>query len=231
MIAPTVRASRAGPMWRRRSPSVTMPQRAPVSSTTPRQPKRFSVMTRKRTVHAGVRGHEGHSVTGVHQFPRPAQPRAQASAGMDLTEIRGGEATAGEQRHGQGVAERHLHGGAGGGREAHRAGFVGTGSSSTASAARAKALSARAVMATSLMPNRRLWATRSASSGVSPELDTTSMASPGTIMPRSPWEASAGWTNRAGVPVEARVAAILRATWPDLPMPETTMRPRQRRGF
>ena len=45
-------------------------------------------------------------------------------------------------------------------------------------------------------------------------------------MPRSPWLASAGWTNCAGVPVEASVAAILRPTWPDLPMPETITRPR-----
>ena len=52
-------------------------------------------------------------------------------------------------------------------------------------------------------------------------------ASCGVIMPRSPWAASAGWTNMAGVPVEARVAAILRAMWPDLPMPETTTRPVQ----
>jgi hypothetical protein len=43
-------------------------------------------------------------------------------------------------------------------------------------------------------------------------------------MPRSPWLASAGCTNCAGVPVEAKVAAILRATWPDLPMPETITR-------
>ncbi len=53
------------------------------------------------------------------------------------------------------------------------------------------------------------------------------MASPGTIMPRSPCEASAGWTKIAGVPVEAKVAAILRPTWPDLPMPLTTTRPLQ----
>ena len=45
-------------------------------------------------------------------------------------------------------------------------------------------------------------------------------------MPRSPWLASAAWTNCAGVPVEARVAAILRATWPLLPMPVTISRPR-----
>ena len=52
---------------------------------------------------------------------------------------------------------------------------------------------------------------------------TTSSA---VIMPRSPWAASAGCTKNAGVPVEASVAASLRATWPDLPMPETTTRPR-----
>ena len=45
-------------------------------------------------------------------------------------------------------------------------------------------------------------------------------------MPRSPWLASAACTKKAGVPVEASVAAILRATWPDLPMPVTITRPR-----
>ena len=44
-------------------------------------------------------------------------------------------------------------------------------------------------------------------------------------MPRSPWLASPGWTHRAGVPVEASVAAIFRAIWPLLPMPVTTTRP------
>ena len=81
-------------------------------------------------------------------------------------------------------------------------------------------------MASSRMPKRLAWAIRSASSAVSPELDSASTASPGTIMPRSPWLASAGCTNSAGVPVEANVAAILRAIWPDLPMPVTTTRPR-----
>jgi hypothetical protein len=38
------------------------------------------------------------------------------------------------------------------------------------------------------------------------------MTSSDVIMPRSPWLASAAWTKKAGVPVEARVAAILRAT-------------------
>jgi hypothetical protein len=44
-------------------------------------------------------------------------------------------------------------------------------------------------------------------------------------MPRSPWLASAAWTKKAGVPVEAKVAAILRPIWPDLPSPVTISRP------
>src|SRR5712691_2818299 len=66
----------------------------------------------------------------------------------------------------------------------------------------------------------------SASSSLSPEFDRARIASSTPIIPRSPWLASAGWTNCAGVPVEARVAAILRAMWPLLPMPVTIRRPR-----
>ncbi|TPW07869.1 MAG: hypothetical protein FD124_817 [Alphaproteobacteria bacterium] len=44
-------------------------------------------------------------------------------------------------------------------------------------------------------------------------------------MPRSPWLASAGWTNIAERPVEAMVAAILRAMCPLLPMPVMIARP------
>lgn len=46
------------------------------------------------------------------------------------------------------------------------------------------------------------------------------------IMPRSPWKASPGWRKKLGVPVEASVAAILRPTRPDLPMPVTIHLPR-----
>src|SRR5574340_1467034 len=49
------------------------------------------------------------------------------------------------------------------------------------------------------------------------------------IMPRSPWLASPGCTKYAGVPVLDMVAAILRAMWPDLPMPLTITRPSQGR--
>src|SRR5579862_281281 len=65
----------------------------------------------------------------------------------------------------------------------------------------------------------------SPSSALFPEFDSASTTSPAPIIPRSPWLASAGWTNCARVPVDARVAAILRATWPLLPMPVTITRP------
>ena len=66
-------------------------------------------------------------------------------------------------------------------------------------------------------------------SSLSPELEMASTTSPSTIMPKSPWAASAGWTKNAGVPVEASVAAILWPTWPDFPIPMTTSRPVQER--
>src|SRR5690242_7658552 len=55
------------------------------------------------------------------------------------------------------------------------------------------------------------------------------MTSSDVIMPRSPWLASAACTKKAGVPVEASVAAILRAICPDLPSPVTITRPRAAR--
>jgi CPA2 family monovalent cation:H+ antiporter-2 len=51
-----------------------------------------------------------------------------------------------------------------------------------------------------------------ASSSLSPEFEIASTTSPAVTMPRSPWLASPGCTNIAGVPVDARVAAILRPT-------------------
>ena len=58
-----------------------------------------------------------------------------------------------------------------------------------------------------------------------PELENTSMQSFLVILPRSPWLASAGWTNCAGVPVEDNVAAILLAICPLLPIPATITLP------
>jgi hypothetical protein len=82
------------------------------------------------------------------------------------------------------------------------------------------------VIATSVTPRRRMAGRMAASSSLSPLLLMASTTSPGVTMPRSPWLASAGCTKNAGVPVLASVAAILRPTWPLLPMPITTTRPR-----
>ncbi|OBX37267.1 hypothetical protein A8U91_01625 [Halomonas elongata] len=79
------------------------------------------------------------------------------------------------------------------------------------------------------VPRRLSSGNRAVTSAVSPECDSARTTSPGVIMPRSPWLASPGCTKKAGVPVLARVAAILPPMWPDLPMPVTTTRPEQAR--
>ena len=83
------------------------------------------------------------------------------------------------------------------------------------------------VMAIRGVPMRLTTGRMSISSEDSPEFEMAMKTSCAVTMPRSPWAASPGCTNMAGVPVEARVAAILRAMWPDLPMPDTTTRPVQ----
>jgi hypothetical protein len=65
----------------------------------------------------------------------------------------------------------------------------------------------------------------SPSSFVSPDQESATTTSSAVIMPRSPWLASLGWTKKAGVPVEARVAAIFVPICPDLPIPVTITRP------
>ena len=64
-----------------------------------------------------------------------------------------------------------------------------------------------------------------ANSSLSPLLEMANTTSISRTMPKSPWLASPGWTNIAGVPVEASVAAILRPMCPLLPMPITTTWP------
>ena len=58
-----------------------------------------------------------------------------------------------------------------------------------------------------------------------PEFENANIQSFSVILPRSPWLASAGWTNCAGVPVEDKVAAILLAIWPLFPIPVTITLP------
>ncbi len=85
----------------------------------------------------------------------------------------------------------------------------------------------RPVIDTSGTPMRLISGRIVSTSAVSPEFEMAITASSRVIMPRSPWLASPGWTKKAGVPVEASVAATLPPMWPLLPMPVTTTRPRQ----
>src|SRR3954469_15221680 len=82
-------------------------------------------------------------------------------------------------------------------------------------------------MAMSLAPRRFTSGTMESSSSLEPEYEMAMNTSPPSTMPRSPWLASAGCTKYAGVPVLDSVEAILRAMWPDLPMPLTITRPRR----
>ncbi len=108
-----------------------------------------------------------------------------------------------------------------------RAGFCSTLTSRCTSAACARVEAGRPVMAMIGLPWRLSTGSSMRTSSDSPEYDSASTMSASVIMPRSPCPASPGCTKNAGVPVEARVAAILRAICPDLPMPVATTRPRE----
>ena len=99
--------------------------------------------------------------------------------------------------------------------------------SSQTSAAWARGEASLPVMLTSGTPRRLISGNRVTTSEVLPELEMAITTSLRVSMPRSPWLASPGWTKNAGEPVLARVAAILRPMWPDLPIPVTIMRPWQ----
>ena len=77
------------------------------------------------------------------------------------------------------------------------------------------------------IPRRLTTGSRVLISSDSPELEIASNTSPRTSIPKSPCPASPGCIKKAGVPVEAKVAAILRPINPDLPIPVTTRRPLQ----
>ena len=101
--------------------------------------------------------------------------------------------------------------------------------SSTTVAARASVDDVLPVIAMSVAPRRFSVSSRRVSSSVSPLCDRAITTSSRWIMPRSPCTASAGCTKYAGEPVLDSVAAILRQTMPDLPMPVRITRPRQSR--
>src|SRR5947208_13542688 len=97
--------------------------------------------------------------------------------------------------------------------------------SSTTSAWRASTESGSPVTAIRRTPSRLSWLTRPNSSSDAPLRDRRMATSCRPTIPRSPCSESTGWRNDAGVPVEVKVAAILRAMRPDLPTPETITRP------
>src|SRR5690606_18550827 len=74
-------------------------------------------------------------------------------------------------------------------------------------------------------PMRLIRGSMVVTSAVLPEFEMASTTACLVIMPRSPWLASPGWTTDEGVPVLARVAALLLPPWPDFPIPVTTTRP------
>ena len=98
---------------------------------------------------------------------------------------------------------------------------------SATSAWRPMLQSALAVMLISLARRRLMTGMMARISCASPELEMAMTMSWLVTMPKSPWLASPGCIKKAGVPVEASVAAILLPIWPDLPMPVTTTRPVQ----
>ncbi len=182
--------------------------------------------------HFGAKRSEWDRLAALHDVAGEFQQHAEPAARMEQSEIDRGETTAFQESDRQCVAKRQLHSGttwsvpdcAGRPREPVEAAVP------HPRTCRACFRHPRScAVATRPMRKRREKSIRSLSSVVSPDHDSAMMTSSGVIMPRSPWLASPGCTKNAGVPVDAMVAAILRATWPDLPIPVTITRPLARR--
>src|SRR3989442_7412569 len=75
-------------------------------------------------------------------------------------------------------------------------------------------------------PSRLSWLTSPNSSSEAPLFESRIATSSRSTMPRSPCSESTGWRNEAGVPVDVRVAASLRAISRAWPPPDTMSRPR-----
>ena len=96
------------------------------------------------------------------------------------------------------------------------------------SAAWPSVLLARSVIATRHAPIRRSAGIKRSTSSVSPLCDSAITTSSARMRPRSPCTASAGWSVKARVPVEASVAASFWPTSPALPIPVTITLPDER---
>ena len=214
--SPPPRAGSAdrAPICRRRSPSVMMPTSAPAAVDDADAAQPLGGHLDDRLAAWPALGDQRQASPACISSVDPAQLLAELAAGVEGMEIVGGEAAALQQGHRERIAQRQHHGGGGGGGQAHAGRLLGArGRIRATSAASASALSAPPVTAISgnaeaLGMGDDMGQLRRPA-GIGEGDDRIAL---GAIMPRSPWLASAGWTNRAGVPVEARVAAILRAT-------------------
>ena len=162
-----------------------------------------------------------HDVAHQHQFG------AELAAGVEHAEIERGESLALHQRDRQRVAQHKLQRRRSRRREAVRAGLLDLRQRRGEYRPRGRACS----------PLPRSW--RSAAMRIAPGVsddggELRRLAGPGNARARhrrsAPCQDRRGWLRpdgrkSAGRPVEARVAAILRATWPDFPMPVTMTRP------
>src|SRR5438270_4502965 len=211
-------------MTRVRSPAVTTPTRLPAWSTTATVP-RFSASstTHSRMGRSGPRaGISPASITSATRSRRlrpSAPPGCSAAKSSRRNPLTSSSVTA--RASPSAKAAVVLVVGASVSGHASSA----TLASSTTSAWRARTESGSPVIATSRTPSRLSWLTRPNSSSEAPLLDRRIATSCRPTIPRSPWRESTGWRNDAGVPVDVKVAAILRAMRPDLPTPETITRP------
>ena len=213
-------------MWRRRSPSVISARQPAVGVDHADAAEALLGHHQQRVAHRRLGRDQRQLAGAVHQVADGAQHGAQLAAGwktrksLAVKPRRSSRATASASPSAicrvvevVGALSSPVASGA-------------SASSSTTSAARPSALSGAAVMRDQ-RDGEALGVGERCRPARAPRRTWTAPGSrrSAPIMPRSPWLASAGWTNMAGEPVEARVAAILRATWPDLPMPVQTIRP------
>src|SRR5438876_10181403 len=211
-------------MSRVRSPAVTTPTRLPAASTTATVP-RFSA---SRTTHSRI-GRSGPRVgtspASITSATRSSRFLPKAPAGCNAAKsprpkpFSSSTATASASPSASAAVVLAV-----GASVSGHASSV-TLPSSTTSAWRASTESGSPVRAIIGTPSRFSWLTSPNSSSEAPLFDSRSATSSWPTMPRSPCRESTGWRNEAGVPVDVKVAATLRAINPDLPSPETMRRP------
>src|SRR6266571_4840884 len=211
-------------MRRVRSPAVTTPTSAPERSTTATVPRRSaSSTTHSRMGRSGPR--VGTSWVTITSATRSRRLRPSAPAGCSAAKssrrkpFTSSRVTARASPSARAAVVLVVGASVSG--QASSA----TLASSTTSDWRASTESGFPVIAISGTPSRLRWFTSPNSSSDSPLFESRIARSLRPTMPRSPCSESTGWRNDAGVPVEVKVAAILRAMSPDFPTPLTITRP------